>query len=58
MINNMIQRAKSVPGVSHFKTGGTSQAHVLPSGADASLRAIREFRRNRIASKRIPSRVA
>ena len=58
MMISMFQRAKSVSEGPQLTTTRRSHTIVQSGGADASLRAIREFRRTRVASKRIASRVA
>lgn len=57
MMISMFQRAKSVPVGDVFKTNQSSLVAVQAFDVDVPLSAICEFRRNRIASKRIPSRV-
>ena len=57
MMTGMFKRAKGVSRETLFKTNRPSLADVQHFDVDVSLSAIREFRRNKVASKRIPSRV-
>lgn len=56
MLNKFLS-AKRTLDVSPLKASNTSVMETRPADGHDSLRAIREFRRNKVASKRIPSRI-
>ena len=59
-VTNMLNKflsAKRTSDASSRKTSSSSVVDTRPADGQDSLRAIREFRRTKVASKRIPSRI-